>query len=245
MSQASIDISSLLQSKRESVSAIRIRGFCAKDDLDSCVQFQEGHLDVLRSFGFKVSSTKEDWMISERVFVVIVESLCGSKTYGGARIELIDPNRKLPIQLAIQDLDSGINDFVNGLSGSRSGELCGLWNSVAVAGMGIGSVYSIRAAIALGLIRDVDSLIALCSVHSFKMASSFGFSLVNNIGQNGVVYYEGAKQNAHITFQPSVKELASATQNEVEKIRDLVSRPNQIIIENRNEKELEIHYQLS
>jgi len=146
LSQASIDISSLIQSKRESVSAIRIRGFCAKDDLNSCLQFQEGHLDVLRSFGFKVSSTKEDWMMSDKVFVVIVESLCGSRTYGGARIELIDKARKLPVQLAIEDLDPRINDFVDSMKNFRSGELCGLWNSVAVAGLGIGSVYSIRAA---------------------------------------------------------------------------------------------------
>jgi hypothetical protein len=245
LSQESIDISKLLSSQREVVSAVRIRGFRAIDDNISCLQFQEGHLDVLRSFGFKVSSTKEDWMYSEDVFVVIVESLCGQRTYGGARIELVNKTRKLPIQTAIESIDDRINQFVQRVSLQKSGELCGLWNSVAVAGLGIGSVYSIRAALSLAIKKNIESLMALCSVHSFKMASNFGFRLVNDIGDGGVVYYEGARQNAHITFQDNLPFLSAADDLERAKIFDLVMNGNQIVTESRNGKLLEIHYEIN
>ena len=234
-----------MNSQREAVSAIRIRGFRAIDDIKSCLQFQEGHLDVLRSFGFKVSSTKEDWMSSEDVFVIIVESLDGQKTYGGARVELVNMRRRLPIQIAIEGIDESINQFVSNISDIRSGELCGLWNSVAVAGLGIGSVYSIRAAISLAIIKDVRRLLALCSVHSFKMASNFGFELVDSIGEDGVVYYEGAKQNAYITYQNDLQSLSMANEVEREKIYNLVQCGKQVVCEERNGKILEIHYDIS
>jgi hypothetical protein len=245
LSHKSIDISSLLAAKQEIVSAVRIRGFLAASDLNSCVQFQEGHLDVLRSFGFKVSSTKEDWMSSKSVYVIIVESLDGARTYGGARVELANVGRKLAIQNAIESLDGRINSFVNGLSDKRSGELCGLWNSVAVAGLGIGSVYSIRAAIAMARLNDVRRLLALCSVHSYKMASSFGFKLLKEIGEEGVVYYEGARQNAHITFQSDLFSMMGFDSIELEKVNALVLAPNQKVIEERNGKSMEIHYELN
>lgn len=245
MSHESIDIASLLAAKQEVINSVRIRGFLASSDFDACMQFQEGHLDVLRSFGFKVSSTKEDWMLSNSVYVILVESLDGLKTYGGSRIELANVGRKLPIQGAIEDLDERINLFIESLKGVQSAELCGLWNSVAVAGLGIGSVYSIRAAIAMALINNVKSMLALCSIHSYRMASTFGFQLVNSIGNEGVVYYEGAKQNAHITYKSDLNEMNGFDTIEFNKIMELVETPKQVVKEERNGRIMEIHYDLS
>jgi len=244
LSQGSIDISSLLAAKQEIVNSIRIRGFIAYSDFESCLQFQEGHLDVLRSFGFKISSTTEDWMLSDKVYVIIVESIDGSRTYGGARIEIANSGRKLPIQSAIEDLDSSINSFVLKLSGKRCGELCGLWNSVAVAGLGIGSVYSIRSALAVAGLLKIENILALCSVHSYRMASVFGFSLLKEVGSEGIVYYEGAKQNAHVTFHGDFLKLENVSLEEKEKIMSLINKPVQNVLEERNGTNLSITYEL-
>ncbi len=244
MSQGSIDISGFLAEQREDVNSIRIRAFRASKDMISCLRFQEGHLDVLRSFGFKVSSTQEDWMLSDNVYVILVESQDSSKVYGGARIEICNSGRQVPIQIALADLAPEINEFVFQQRERKLAELCGLWNSVAVAGLGIGSVYSIRAAIALACILNLESMIALCSVHSFKMASKFGFGLLNSIGDSGIVYYEGARQNAHITFQENLKELKGVDQLEIEKIQGLVRNPMQVVWEERNGSKMQINYEL-
>ena len=245
LSHKSVDISRLLEDSRERVEFVRIRSFKALDDFDSCMKFQEGHLDVLRSFGFQVSSSREDWMSSEFVHVVLVESQDGNKVYGGARIEEANKGRVLPVQSAISYLDQRIDDFVEQRANCKFGELCGLWNSVAVAGLGIGSVYSIRSALALAIQLEYDQILALCSVHSFKMASNFGFSLIKEIGDSGILYYEGAKQNAHITIQESLQRLDNSDENEKSKIFSLVQNPNQIIEESRNKVNLTIEYKLS
>ncbi len=245
LSHKSVDIAQLLENSRERVEFIRIRSFKAIDDLESCMKFQDGHLDVLRSFGFQVSSSNEDWMTSEFVHVVIVESEDGKKIYGGARIEEANRGRPLPVQSAISYLDPKIDEYVHLRAKKKFGELCGLWNSVAVAGLGIGSVYSIRSALALAMRLDYDEILALCSVHSFKMASNFGFSLIREIGDNGILYYEGAKQNAHITIQDSLQLLANAEENEKSRILSLSSNPHQIVEESRNKVNLTIEYSLS
>jgi len=244
LSHRSVDISKLLESSRERVEYIRIRSFRALDDFESCMRFQEGHLDVLRSFGFQVSSSKEDWMSSDSVHVILVESQDGKKVYGGARIEEANKGRDLPVQSAISYLDNKIDEFVIQRKNIKLGELCGLWNSVAVAGLGIGSVYSIRSALALAIKLHYDELLALCSVHSFKMAANFGFSLIKDIGDNGVLYYEGAKQNAHVTLQDSLQMLDKSEISEKSKIFSLVSQPHQIIEESRNNVNLTIEYKI-
>jgi hypothetical protein len=77
------------------------------------------------------------------------------------------------------------------------------------------------------------------------MASNFGFSLISEIGDNGILYYEGAKQNAHITIQDSLQLLANAEENEKSRILSLSSNPHQIVEESRNKVNLTIEYSLS
>lgn len=210
----------------------------------SCLRFQEGHLDVLRSFGFKISSTQEEWMLSDDTYVILVESMDSSRVYGGARLEYCNRDRKVPIQTALMDLAPEIDEFIEKRKDSDTVELCGLWNSVSVAGMGIGSVYSIRAALAVAGLLSVQNILALCSVHSFRMASVFGFTLLKEVGDGGIVYYEGAKQNAHITFHGDFIEMRNVNPDERDKIISLIDNPSQVIVEERNGTNLNITYDL-
>jgi hypothetical protein len=110
--------------------------------------------------------------------------------------------------------------------------------------MGIGSVYSIRAALAVAGLLSVQNILALCSVHSFRMASVFGFTLLKEVGDGGIVYYEGAKQNAHITFHGDFIEMRNVNPDERDKIISLIDNPSQVIVEERNGTNLNITYDL-
>ncbi|MEO8116908.1 MAG: hypothetical protein ABI653_04610 [Bacteroidota bacterium] len=132
------------------ISEIRIRAFRATDDPESCQKFIYGHRKVLENHGIeKVSSSTDAWMYDTSVFVVVVESPDREKLFGGVRIHCVDGKSKLPIEIATEDMDPKIHDVVKKYAQFGTAELCGLWNSIEVAGFGIGSLFPTRAAIVL------------------------------------------------------------------------------------------------
>lgn len=231
-----------LNSQKEELESITIRAFRAVDDLDSCHRFLQGHLDVISAFGFKLSSATESWMLDPKTYVVIVESNDRSRTFGGARLQFRSPNNPLPVEGAIGVEAPEIYPFLE--QHSELAEICGLWNSVNVAGMGIGSVYSIRAAIALAGMVGVKEMVALCSVHTYRMAHRYGFNLLQEIGNKGAIPYAGAHQTAHLTYQFDVEGLPNSVEAERNLIMDLRKNPDQVIKDNGNPSELQVHYKL-
>ncbi|HRI21071.1 MAG TPA: hypothetical protein PLA68_08950, partial [Panacibacter sp.] len=116
---------------------IRIRAFRATDDYETCCKFYDGHKKVLENHGiYKVTSSTDEWMGSSSVFVVVVETMDGKRLYGGARVHASDGILPLPIEQATAEMDANILDYVKYYSLNGTGELCGLWNSVEVAGLG-------------------------------------------------------------------------------------------------------------
>lgn len=203
---------------------ISIRAFRAIDDLESCMKFRTGHLGVLEAFGFELSSSKEDWMSDPNTYVVIIESRDGSKTYGGSRIQLFGGSLKLPIESAIGDEVPELDEFLKSRQGQIA-ELCGLWNSVAVAGLGIGSTYSIRSAIALAKLLGFNQMVALCSAFTYRISHRYGFNLVKELAEGGKIYYPGANQYAHITYQNDLEMLPGTDQGEFERILEIYNNP--------------------
>jgi hypothetical protein len=233
-----------LNSQKENLESIVIRGFRAIDDLSSCQRFLQGHIDVIAAFGFKLSSATEAWMYDPNTYVVIVESHDRKRTFGGARLQMRSPSNPLPVEGAIGIEAPEIFSFLEEKRDRRLAEICGLWNSVNVAGMGVGSVYSIRSAIALGELVGIEEMIALCSVHTYRMAHKYGFQLIQEIGNQGAIPYAGANQTAHITYQPNISHLPNSNEEERNLIMDLRKKPVQVKKDNGNPSELEIFYQL-
>ena len=121
--------------------SVRIRAFRATDDYESCQRFIEGHRKVLDNHGIeRVTSSNNEWAFNPSVFVVIVESLDRQKTYGGARIHAFRENDLLPFESATAEMDPAITGIIRNYSKSGTGELCGLWNSIEVAGLPIQAV---------------------------------------------------------------------------------------------------------
>jgi hypothetical protein len=232
-----------INSPEKHLAEITIRSFRAIDDLDSCMRFREGHLGVLESFGFKLTSSTEEWMFDPGTHVIIIESLDRKTTYGGSRLQLLGSKLELPIQGAVGEDISNLDEYLFSRKGPVA-ELCGLWNSVTVAGLGIGSVYSIRSAIALGGLLGYQEMIALCSAFTYRISHKYGFRLVESLGEGGKIFYEGANQYAHITHQKDVINLLNSDEIEKLKIQEVRLSPISKVDEIIGDGLTSIHYQI-
>jgi hypothetical protein len=229
---------------RPDVSALRIRAFRAVDDPASAMAFANGHLDVLKNFGLTLSSAKKTWMDSPSVYVILIEATDGSEVYGGARIEAYDGVHTLPIVAAVEEEAPEITSFLDKHHHNRIGEICGLWNSMSVAGLGVGSTYSIRCAIAIAELIGLTELVALCSPYTYRIANNYGFQLLEELGNKGAIPYAGANEIAHVTFQQDVANLPGSKEEERNLILDLRKNPIQTKIEHGRKKPLEVQYNL-
>ena len=229
------------------VTKIRIRAFRATKDQDAARRFVEGHARVLRSHGVtKVTSLNEHWVSDPSVFVVLVESLEGDKVYGGARIHAATADNKLPIEEATGFMDEKIYDVVDAEKHHGTGELCGLWNSIEVAGMGIGSFFATMAGVIISEQIGLTSVFALCAPYTVPFAESVGCRILRDVGNNGTFYYPKIDLLATVVLLADSPQLKFAREDVAKRIRSLREEPSQVIEEHPPGKKgkLEIHYEL-
>lgn len=224
---------------------IIIRAFRAIDDHDACEKFMLGHRHVLENIGIKkVTSSKDEWITDPAVFVTIVESEDRSKVYGGARINVAGGVYMLPIEEATSYLDRTIHTIVNNYALTGTGEICGLWNSREVAGMGIGSVFLTRACVAICSQICLQSLFGLAAPYTVKMAQDLGYKILKQVGNNGTFYYPKLDLIATALLLEDLYTLSMTQPVEKENILNLRTNPVQIKTEILRKKELTIDYRL-
>jgi hypothetical protein len=224
---------------------ITIRAFRAIDDYDACEKFMLGHRRVLESIGVhKLTSSKDEWMVNPAIFVTIVESEDRSKVYGGARVNVAGGTQILPLEEATGYLDSSVYDIVKHHTPFGTGEICGLWNSREVAGMGIGSVFLTRACAAICSQIGLQSLFGLAAPYTVKMAQNVGYEVLEEVGNNGTFYYPKLDLIATALILKDVELLTKAEPFEQERIFSLRSNPNQLKREVLRNKDLDIQYNL-
>jgi len=227
---------------------IRIRAFRATDDYKTCLKFYEGHKRVLEGRGIgQVTSSTADWMFSNAVFVIVVETMDGSKLYGGARVHAADGKTLLPIETATGDMDPAIHDYVRYYAQSGTGELCGLWNSFEVAGLGIGSLFPSRAAVVISEQIGLDSMFSLCSPATVRFNQWIGSRVFTEVGNSGTFYYPKLDLLATAVFLEDVKELANSHPRERERMRLLRRNLSHFAVEKSPFKNINVnvHYELS
>jgi hypothetical protein len=185
-------------------------------------------------------------MYSPSVFVIVVETLDRSKLYGGARIHAADGKDLLPIEKATGDMDARIYNYIKFYAQNATGELCGLWNSIEVAGLGIGSYFPSRAAVVLAEQIDFGSLFSLCSPATLRFNQWIGSKPFVKIGNKGTFYYPKIDLLATAVFLEDPYILSSAHPREREKIFWLRQNLNCINIEKSPFKNIsvKVHYEL-
>lgn len=224
-----------------------IRGFRAVDDPEASERFILGHRRVLEAHGVKkVTSSRNEWAQNPNVFVVNVESEDGEKVYGGARIHVADGIHPLPIEEATGYMDSRIYERVHELRSEGTGELCGLWNSMEVAGMGIGSFFATRAATVLTRQIGIQSLWGLCAPFTVRWAERLGSRVQKDIGNEGTFYYPKLDLIATVVLLEDAEALTYCKPYERIRVQELRENLQQNAVEAPpgRKQEVEVHYEL-
>ncbi len=221
---------------------VKIRAFRAVDDKEACMKFIEGHRRLLEiHFGVaKVTSSNNDWVNSENTIVIIVEDESGEKVYGGARVQMVDGKIQLPIEHALGHYDSKIFEFVK----EGCAEICGMWNSMEVAGMGIGSLILCRVCVSIVNQLPIDKIYVLCAPVTTRMGKRVGAVIEESLGDRGIFFYPKDDFVATAMAILDVDVLAHAEEKERENIFELREKPNQIKKEKGPKGEFEVMYQL-
>lgn len=226
---------------------IRIRAFRAIDDPETCQKFIDGHRTVLEYHGvIKVTSSNNEWAQNPAVFVIVVESLDRTKLYGGARVHAADGITKLPIEDATGYMDPKIYDFVAESAQNGTGELCGLWNSKEVAGLGVGSLFPSVAAVVIAEQIGLTTMFSLCSPATVRFNQWIGSSILKTVGNEGTFYYPKLDLLATAVFLPDATTLEHAHPKEREKMLWLRKNLKTVSMERSpfKNKSVKVHYDL-
>jgi len=223
-----------------------IKAFRAIDNIESCQKYVDGHSKVLRIYGIAmITSAKVKWFDDPDTYVILVESENGEKMYGGARIQVAKGNYPLPIEDALTNFDNNIHSFVNDMIPEGTAELCGLWNSREVAGLGVGSIFLGRVGVALAMQLKIKTLYALCAPATVANCMRVGFLVDERLGDKGTFYYPKEGLVATAVLLNDVSELSAADAEERSKIMDLRKTPVQEKTELAPRgQEIEIQYEL-
>lgn len=221
---------------------LKIRAFRAVDDQEACMKFIEGHRRLLEiHFGVaKVTSTNNDWVKSEHTIVIIVEDETGEKVYGGARVQMVDGKIPLPIEHALGHYDPKIFEFVK----PGCAEICGMWNSMEVAGMGIGSLILCRVCVSVVNQLPIDKIYVLCAPVTTRMGKRVGAVVEESLGDHGIFFYPKDDFVATAMAILDVDVLSHADEKERENIFELRKNPNTIKKEKGPKGEFEVIYEL-
>lgn len=229
------------------VPKIRLRAFRSTDDPETCIKFIEGHARVLELIGIKkVTSSNHDWMYNPSSFTIVVESLDRSKVYGGARIQAADRKTPLPIEDATGYMDPKIYSIVDNLTTEGTSELCGLWNSREVAGMGVGAFFATKAGVVISEQIGIKSIFALCAPTTVRFANKVGCVIYDEVGNEGTFYYPKLDLLATVVLLKNTETLEDADEYERNSIFELRQNLHTVMLEKipgRN-FEVEIEYDL-
>ncbi|HJT74492.1 MAG TPA: hypothetical protein VJ720_10745 [Chitinophaga sp.] len=221
---------------------ITVRAFRAPDDPEACLRFYNGHLRLLEIyFGIaKITSGSADWMQHENSIVIIVEDETRTKTYGGARVQLADGVLPLPIETAIGKYDPKVYSSIK----QGSAEICAMWNSKEVAGMGIGSQVLARAGVVLAAQLPIDNFHVLCAPITTRIGKRVGFVIDESLGDKGTFFYPKDDFIATAMVINDVNTLEHADPKERELIYDLREHLIQTKIEVGPKGSYEVNYNL-
>lgn len=223
---------------------VRVRIIRAVEDPEATEKYIIGHHKVLESYGItKVTSADRSWAVNPHVYLIIFESMEDMRVLGGGRIQLRHGHHVLPFEKAIEEIDSGINEYMAGFKDLDVAEYCGLWNSKEVAGYGIGSIYLVRVGVAILPKLNIKKLFGLSSPATLGISKSVGYQVIEELGDKGSFYYpkEGLIATALEINDPV--HLPLATMEERNYIFNLRNKNSMITIEHGPKGEMEVLFE--
>ncbi|MGC4232158.1 MAG: hypothetical protein QM594_04200, partial [Niabella sp.] len=123
-------------------------------------------------------------------------------------------------------------------------EICGLWNSMEVAGLGIGSIFMARVGVVVAMQLNVEKIFFLCAPVTVRIGKRIGGIVETSLGNMGNFFYPKDDFVATAMVINDCKTLIHAEEKERKKILELVNNPVQQVIETGPKGELMVNYLL-
>ncbi len=179
--------------------SFRVRAFRAVDEYETCGEYIKEHVKVLTDFGIiNITSNNKSWTGNPNMYCVVAEHMASGELVGGIRIQVADGIFPLPVEDAIGYMDKVIYEKVRYYAQHGGvGELCGLWVSNKLKGLGM-AVYLVRAAIASAKQLQFQTMIGICAGYSLSMFENVGFIIDYSLGDNGNFQYPDERYIAHV-----------------------------------------------
>ena len=224
---------------------IRIRVYRTVDELNTCYEYASGHVQVLKDYGIEnITSNNNEWMYNQNIYCVIAIDN-DNEMVGGIRLQIGDGISPLPVETAIGDIDPGIYKVVEYYHKNGGiGELCGLWNSRKVKGVGI-SVVLVRAAISIINQLKFQTLTGICAEYSLKMFQEVGFVINERLGNEGKFVYPNENYIARVVGILNSLTLATAAPYDRKIMLNLRDCPVQSRIESGPKGNFNVNYDLN
>jgi hypothetical protein len=171
----------------------------ASEDVELCQSMVEGHKRVLHAYGIKnISSFNTDWIGRDDVILIVAMSADGKKVLAGTRLQSGDKPEDFPLYQAVGHMDEGLKSWLATLIQDGTMELNGMWNSIELAGMGLGVEWMVQSAMASMSMLDLRNLFALTSPVTRRMRDKMGWSIQDQFGDDGYFKYPNDKLLASI-----------------------------------------------
>ena len=171
----------------------------ASEDVVLCQAMVEGHKRVLHAYGIKnISSFNTDWIGRDDVILIVAMSADGNKILAGTRLQSGDNPEDFPLYQAVGHMDEGLKPWLSTLLKDGTMELNGMWNSIELAGMGLGVEWMVQSAMASMSILDLRNILALTSPVTRKLRDKMGWSIKDQFGDDGYFKYPNDKLLASI-----------------------------------------------
>ena len=219
-----------MEQERPPITKLYFKAFKAVDNREACMKFIEGHTHVLEIFGItQITSAKIDWVINPNVYVILVSAEEDGRALAGSRVHIADGNYPLPVEGAVGNMDDRIYTMVQERIERGTGELCGVWNSWEIAGLGVGSWILSQISVAVSSLIGLQSLFGLTAPATYRNAVRGGFRVVKEIGLNGKFYYPKEDLLATVVLNDELDTLPTATKESHDFVMALRKDPQQML----------------
>lgn len=222
---------------------ITIRAFRAVDEPGTCREFLRGHSKVLEDFGIQNVTTNNPLWCSDPDTYVLVAITREHGMIGGIRLEVSKPGRTLPMQDALKKFEPGIAMRLAGLGKRGMAEVCGLWVSNQMVGMGLPGLLALSA-VSMANQIGMSSLVCLVAHYTLRQAVRSGFTPIADIGDQGKFPYPIPSITAFAMFVPDAITLGTAPTVQREALMSLRLRPIQERVEELAGRRMQVRYLL-
>lgn len=220
----------------------KIIGFWASERPDLCEKFIKGHEKILIDHGLNsLISTDAYWTSRKDVFVLLAETK--NESIGGIRLERKRKAELLPFEKSLLPFNSDITQLIDRLSFNDIYEACGLWNAKSAAGNDLG-IFMCRVCVAMSPILNIDAIISLNGVYTYKIPKDMGSHIIREIGENGIFKYPIERFHSALWIQDDLIRLQNASKECKRRVKSLRKNINQTFLEKNEKDGILITYQM-